>query len=73
MYELICITETDLTDFENKLTVTKGDRLGGRDGLGVWNWYMHTVVCGMTGQWGPAVWHREPYPIFCDHLCGKRI
>ena len=22
---------------------------------------------------GPALEHRELYPIFCDHLCGKRI
>ena len=26
--ELICKTETDLIDFENKLTVTKGETLG---------------------------------------------
>ena len=34
---------------------TKGDRwVGGRDGLGVWDWHTHTEVYGMTGQWGPA-------------------
>ena len=31
----------------------KGDKR--RDGLGVQDWHMHTVVHGMTGQWGPAV------------------
>ena len=36
--------------------VTKGDRLGGgEDGLGVWDWHMHTEVYGMIGQQGPAV------------------
>ena len=27
---------------------------GGRDGQ-VWDWHMHSKVCGMIGQWGPAV------------------
>ena len=35
--------------------VTKWDRSVRRDGLGVWDWPMHTVVYGMTAQWGPAV------------------
>ena len=37
------------TDFESKLIVTKGDRWWGRNGLGVWEWNIHTVVYGMTG------------------------
>ena len=41
-----------LTDFENKLTVTKGNRLQVGE---VWDWHMHTEVYGMTGPWGPAV------------------
>ena len=42
--------------FENKLMVTKENRWDGRrDGLGVWNWHIHTVVDGMTGQCGPTV------------------
>ena len=45
----------------------------GRDGLGVWDWHVHMEVYGMIGQWGPAVQHREFYPIFCDNLCGKRM
>ena len=27
----------------------------------------------MSGQWGPAVEHRELYSVFCDYLCDKRI
>lgn len=33
-----------------KHMVTKGDRWGGRDGLGGWDWHMHPVVCRMVGQ-----------------------
>ena len=47
--------------------------MGGEDELGVWGWHMHPEVCGMTDQWGPDVPHRELYPLFCDHLCEKRI
>ena len=43
------------TDFENKLMVTKEDRCRKRDGLGVWDWHMHTEVYGMMGQWRPAL------------------
>ena len=25
------------------------------------------------GSWGPAIEHRELYPVLCDSLCGKRI
>ena len=46
-----------LTDFENKLMVTKGDRWG--DALGFWNWHRHSEVYRMTGQWAPPVWHGE--------------
>ena len=54
--------------------VTKGDRCGGgRDGLGVWNWHMHTEVYGMTGHRRPAIQHRELCPVFCGHLCEKKI
>ena len=42
-------------DFEDKLMVTKGDKWMGRDGLGVWDWHVHTVVYGMTGQQEPIV------------------
>ena len=36
-----------------KLMVTKGDRLRGRDGLGVGS-HMHIVVYGIIGQQEPA-------------------
>ena len=44
--ELICRTETDL----EKIMVTKGNRWGqGKEGLGLWDWHMHTEVYGMIG------------------------
>ena len=48
-------------------------QVGESDGLGLWDWHMHTEVYGMTGQKGPAVQHRELYPVFCDALCGERV
>ena len=53
-YELIYKTETD-SEFENKLTVTKGESWGHRDELGVWDSHVHTIVYGMDSQWGPPV------------------
>ena len=36
--------------------------------------YTHLSIWNeMIGQQGPAVEHRELYPVFCGHLCGKRI
>ena len=29
-------------------------RVGGGMELGVWDWQMHTFICGMDDQWGPA-------------------
>ena len=34
-----------------------------RDGSGVWDWHVLTILCGMDGQRGPAVQHREFYSI----------
>ena len=34
---------------------------------------MHTEIYGMIDQRGPAMWHRESYPVFCDNICGKRV
>ena len=62
-----------LTDFENNLVVTKGERRWGGGVLEVWDWHMHTVVYGIVGQQEPAVYHKELYPIFCDDLYGKRV
>ena len=52
--EIICRTETDSKTLRTNLGLPKG--IGrGRDGLGTWDWHMHTEVYGMAGQWGPAV------------------
>ena len=40
---------------KKNLWLPKGTGRGARDGLGFWDWHMHTGVYGMTGQWGPAV------------------
>ena len=60
------------TGFQSKLMVTKGERRGRGAGMdwGIWDWPMHTIVCGVDGQWGPAIEHRELYPVFCDNLYG---
>ena len=29
-------------------------QMAGRDGLGVWDWHIYTVVNGTIGQQGPA-------------------
>ena len=52
--ELISRIEAE-SDFDNKLTVTKRDRWGGRNGLRVWDWHMHSVVYGLTGKSAPVV------------------
>ena len=41
-------------------TLQKNVQEGGRDGLGVWHWHMHTGVYGTIGQQGPVV-------------CGERV
>ena len=56
--ELICGAEID-SQTENKLLVSKGTGWRGRDGLSVWDWHVHTVVCVMTGQLGPPVYSTE--------------
>ena len=52
--------------------VTKG-QVGGRDGLGVWDWHVHIEVYGIIDHQGSAVEHRELHPIFYDNLYGQRI
>ena len=41
-----------LRAFKNKLMVSKGrmQMVGGEDGLGNWDWHMHTTVYEMDGQ-----------------------
>ena len=52
--ELLCRTETNSQTLKTNLWLPKG-QVAGRDGLGVWDWHMHIVVCGITAQRGPAV------------------
>ena len=72
MSELICGTETESQTLKTDLWLPKGTGGAGGDGLGVWNWHMHAVLCGVNGQWGPAEEHGVLYAIFCDNLYGKR-
>lgn len=70
----ICLQSRDrLIDFEGRVMVTKGDRQGGRVRVRVWDWCVHTVVYGMTGLRGAAVWHGELYLVFCDGLYEKGV
>ena len=70
--ERIYRTEADSQTLKTHLRLPKGTGED-RDGVGVWDWHMHTVVYGMIGPWGPAIQHRELYPILCDNLYGRRI
>ena len=38
----------------------------GRDGVGVWDQEMETIIYRMDKQQGPTIQHREPYSISCD-------
>ena len=71
--ELICRTETDSQALKTNLGLPNGPGSGERDGTGVWDCHMETVVYGMIAQKGTAVQQRELYPIFCDGLYGKII
>ena len=52
--ELTFRIETDSQTLKTKLWLQKW-KGAMRNGLGVWDWHMHTEVYGMIGQWGPAV------------------
>ena len=54
-----------LTDIENRLWLPRG-RGWERDGLGVWDQQMQTIMYRMDKQQGPTVEHRELYSISCD-------
>ena len=43
-----------LTDLEKKLMVMGQGRVGGRDRLGVWDWYVHTAIFKIDNQQGPT-------------------
>ena len=59
-------------EFKSKLMFTKEDSLGEMMNWG-FGMKMLTMVYRMDGQGGPVMYHRELYPIFCDHLYGKII
>ena len=46
---------------------------GGRDELGGWDGYRHTIIHKIDAYQGPTVWHREIYLILCNNLHGQRI
>ena len=48
--------------------VAKGEGEWERDGLGVWDEQMQTIIYRMDTQQGPTVEHRELYSISCDKL-----
>ena len=48
-------------------------KLEGRDRLGVWGWYIHTVIFKIGNQQGPTALHRKLCSIFWNNLKGKRI
>ena len=62
-----------LMDIENRLVVAKGEGEWGRDGLGVWDQQMQTIIHRMDKQQGPTVEHRELYSVPCDKPSWKRI
>ena len=68
----MCRADTDSKNLKTNIWFPKGAG-GERDRWRVWDWHVHTEVYGMTGQRGPAIEHRELYPISQFHLCGKRI
>ena len=43
-YKWTYLQNRNNTDLENKRMVTKGERCGGRDILGVWDWHIHTTI-----------------------------
>ena len=53
-------TKWKQTDIENRLVVAA---VWGRDGLGVWDQQMQTILYKMDKHQGPTVAHREPYSI----------
>ena len=61
--ELIYRAETDSQTQRTDLWLPRG---GGRDGLGVWDYQMQTIIYRMNKLQGPTVKHRELYSISCD-------
>ena len=63
--ELNYETENRLTDIENRLMIRRGVGVE-RDGLGVWDQPMQTIIYRIDKQQGPTVQHRELYSMSCD-------
>ena len=51
--------------------VAKGEGRAERDGLGVWDEQMRTIIYRMNKQPDPTVRHRELYSISCEKPYGK--
>ena len=63
-------TKQKQTEPSKRLMVTKGGQVLGEwlGGLGL----AYACYCTQNkGQQGPAVHHREFYPVFCDNLYGE--
>ena len=58
--------------YSNNLLVPRG-KDGGRDSRGVWDGHGHTAVFNMENQQGPAVQHRELWPVTCGSLGGRGV
>ena len=52
--QMSLFTKQRLTDVENRLKVTKGERCGG-ERLGVRDWHVHTAIFKIDNQQGPTV------------------
>ena len=68
---LICRAEIGSQALKTNLWLPKGTVVKGEMGWG-FGCGICTLVYGMIGKWGPAVQHRDLYPVFCDGLYGKR-
>ena len=57
-----------LTDIKNKLMITKGENMGGRDKSRAWDEHTQTIIYKIDNEQGHPIEHRKLYSIFCDHL-----
>ena len=65
IYETETDSQTQRTDLWLPGLVWVGG-CGGKEGLGVWEQQMQTVIYRMNKQQGPTVQHRELYSVSCD-------
>ena len=64
--ELIYETETDSQTQRTDLWLPRWKEEWGRDGLGVWDQQIQTIIYRMDKQQGPTAQDRELYSISCD-------